>query len=433
MRGDKTNEARLEEPVQRLVDLAREELGEMSARKKAEGFVALTARRSPARSVRRVALGFAAALTIAALLLVGGRFIELHHGTALSYAVESGKLAPGGEIERSGDDNPLLRFSDGTEVMFLDGGTGRVRSVGEHGARVTLIGKAKIDVVHWRASRWLFDAGPFLITVTGTSFTAEWRDSDERLEVVLEKGSVAVSGPLSDEAITLRAGQRLVISTRAKEVVIRDIDSSTESRSAPSAVPPQWTEDDNAPAIKRDVSTAERTHRAPAPPPQAANPSPSSGATAHNWSAELAAGHFATILQQAEQRGLETSLADVSSDDLAALADAARYSRRDDVARRALTAQRQRFPGGARANDAAFLLGRLEEAAQHPELALGWYDRCLTESARGTYISEALGRKMTVVQRLYGAERARPIAEEYLRRFDGGTYAKAARALTRVP
>jgi TolA-binding protein len=145
------------------------------------------------------------------------------------------------------------------------------------------------------------------------------------------------------------------------------------------------------------------------------------------------AGRFAIILQQAKQRGLEPSLAEVSSDDLAALADAARYSRLDDVARRALLAQRRRFPQSARANDAAFLLGRLEETAQHPEIALAWYDRCLTEAPNGTYTSEALGRKMTVVQRLYGAARARPMADVYLRRFGNGTYAAAARALTRAP
>jgi TolA-binding protein len=96
-------------------------------------------------------------------------------------------------------------------------------------------------------------------------------------------------------------------------------------------------------------------------------------------------------------------------------------------------AQRQRFPRSARANDAAFLLGRLEETAGRAKLALDWYERCLQESPSGTYTSEALGRKMTVVQRLHGAEGARPIAEEYLRRFGNGTYAAAARALIRAP
>jgi hypothetical protein len=152
-----------------------------------------------------------------------------------------------------------------------------------------------------------------------------------------------------------------------------------------------------------------------------------------SWTAELAAGHFASIFRQAEQRGLERSLEDASSDDLAALADAARYSHREDIARSALTAQRRRFFATARANDAAFLLGRLEEAALHLDLALAWYERCLGESTGGTYTSEALGRRMTLVERLYGASRARPIAEEYLRRFEKGTYAAAARALTRGP
>jgi TolA-binding protein len=273
----------------------------------------------------------------------------------------------------------------------------------------------RVAVVHWRGARWLFDAGPFLITVTGTSFTADWREAEGRLEIVLKTGSIAVSGPLSDEAIALRAGQRLVISTRDKEVLIRDIDpavaaapSTPSSQAAPSPQP-------SVPSVAAPSVTSE-----PLP-------------VTSNWTADLAAGRFATILQQAEQRGIDKVLVEASSDELAALSDAARYSRRDDVARRALTAQRRRFAQSARANDAAFLLGRLEEAAQHPELALTWYERYLGESPHGTYASEALGRKMTVLQRLDGAARARPLAEEYLRRYPNGTYAAAARALIRAP
>ena len=40
---------------------------------------------------------------------------------------------------------------------------------------------------------------------------------------------------------------------------------------------------------------------------------------------------------------------------------------------------------------------------------------------------------MTLAQRLHGAARARPIAQEYLRRFETGTYAAAAQALLRAP
>jgi hypothetical protein len=406
----------------------------MSARRRAEGFVKLNTRRAPPKRRAWIALSLAAALGIAGTLFVGRRWLPVHGPTPLSYAVDAGRIDESGAVEASGDREPTLRFSDGTEVLFFSGARGRVRSVDEHGARIALDGKAKVDVVHWRDARWLFDAGPYMITVKGTSFTAEWRDADQRLEIVLKTGSVAVSGPLSDEAITLRAGQRLIISSREKEVVIRDIDAA-ETTAVPSAAAARaWEDDESTPPPTSPGPVAERAPR------RAAAPQVSSGTSTgtlampqRSWTAELAAGHFATILKEAEQRGLETSLAEVSSDDLAALADAARYSRREDVARRALASQRRRFPASARANDAAFLLGRLEETAQHPELALGWYDRCLTESPRGTYTSEALGRKMTVVQRLYGAARARPVAEEYLRRFGDGTYAAAARALTRAP
>jgi hypothetical protein len=419
-------------PAARVVEMARDELGDMSARSRAEGFVRLNARRSPGRRRARLLHSFAAMLVAAALVLAAGRWLVSQQGGALSYAVDGGRIDPSGAVDGDGTTEPILRFSDGTEVVLLDGARGRVRSIDEHGARIAVTGKAKVDVVHWRGSHWLFDLGPFLITVKGTAFTAEWKDAQERLEVALQTGAVAVSGPLSDEAITLRAGQRLIISMREKEVIIRDIDSSAETSAAALVATRLRSEAvDNAPPPAEAPPTGKSARRSV--PKTPALPSNHPALPSSNWTAELAVGHFDVILQQAEQRGLETSLAELSSDDLAALADAARYSRREGVARRALMTQRHRFANSARANDAAFLLGRLEEAAQHFELALTWYERCLTESPRGTYTSEALGRKMTLVQRLYGAGRARPIAEDYIHRFENGTYAAAARALSRSP
>jgi hypothetical protein len=57
----------------------------------------------------------------------------------------------------------------------------------------------------------------------------------------------------------------------------------------------------------------------------------------------------------------------------------------------------------------------------------------LSEAVGGTFASEALGRKMTIVERLDGKDAARPLAQMYLRRFSNGTYADAARALTLRP
>jgi TolA-binding protein len=148
----------------------------------------------------------------------------------------------------------------------------------------------------------------------------------------------------------------------------------------------------------------------------------------------LAAGHLDRILAEAEHAGLKATLDRASSDDLLALADAARYRRRMDLARDALLAERRRFPDSPRSLDAAFRLGRVEEASDRGlARAIEWYDEYLTRAPTGTYASEALGRKMTLMSKLGGTSRARPFAEEYLRRFPGGTYAGPARAFVRAP
>ena len=154
----------------------------------------------------------------------------------------------------------------------------------------------------------------------------------------------------------------------------------------------------------------------------------------YGWAAALAAGEVDSILGDVERHGLKRSLGEASSDDLSALADAARYRRQQDIARQSLLAQRSRFPGSGRACDAAFLLGRLEESNEGggPK-ALEWYDQYLEGAPNGAYASEALGRKMNATQKLMGGKAARAVAQEYLERFPTGAYAGAARALRQTP
>jgi hypothetical protein len=434
MRGDETTD--LNERVIELVTLAREELGQLSLRRQAEGFIQLRAQRTAHPRRVPLVITFAAALAVLMAAFAARHVLNLPRPNALSYVIdgrEGSGVDPARAIE-PGAGASTLRFSDGTEVTFSKEARGRVRSIDEHGARIAVTGKIRVAVVPWRGSHWLFDLGPFLITVKGTEFTAEWNESEQRLEVILETGTIAVSGPPGGEPITLRAGQRLAISMRPKEVVIRDTDAEREARKTPATLEPpsdaavgSSLASREAPSHAKGASRTERSSAAPATVAPAKGPEPST------WSAALAAGHYAWVLQQAERRGLDATFAEASSEELAALADAARYSRREGVARAALSAQIRRFPEAMRASDAAFLLGRLEENAARLELALRWYERCLEASQGGTYTSDALGRKMTLAQRLYGAARARPIADEYLRRFATGTYASAARALTRAP
>jgi TolA-binding protein len=147
------------------------------------------------------------------------------------------------------------------------------------------------------------------------------------------------------------------------------------------------------------------------------------------WHQQVAAGQFAEVIALAEARDLARVLREAPLDDLEALADAARYARRNDVARPALLALRERFAGSRAAREAAFLLGRLEEREGAARGALSWYERYLSDDPNGAYASQALGRQLSLSSEL-GAQRARAVAREYLLRFPRGPYAARARELS---
>jgi hypothetical protein len=345
-----------------------------------------------------------------------------------------GALAPDGRIEAPADAEPALRFADGTIIALARGTKGRLASVDGRGAHVAIAdGTASVNVVPKPRARWRVDAGPFVINVHGTVFSAAWNEATGRLDVKLERGSVSVEGPVTGGPIAMRAGQRLTVAMRQSRVLLRAIDdhegdvvesdTTTGAPVAEVAPPPVLAKRPSAPLL------------APAPPvaivPAAApirtamrQPRPT-----WSWPSALASGDFAFIVDDA-RRDLPHALEASSSDDLAALADAARYRRQDDLARHALDAQRRRFQGTPRAADAAFFLGRLDDKQGAGLVhALGWYDRYLEEAPSGSYVAEALGRKMVAVRDLYGVAQARAVAEEYVRRFPRGSYAGAAQAL----
>jgi TolA-binding protein len=147
------------------------------------------------------------------------------------------------------------------------------------------------------------------------------------------------------------------------------------------------------------------------------------------WSKLLAKGDFASVITEAERRGIGATIAQSSAADLSSLADAARYTKRYDLARQVLLTMRSRFAGAEHARDASFFLGRLAEAVpDRSESALGWYETYLREAPRGLYASEALGREMALLAQ-HSPERARKVAGQYLARFPQGPQAELARSL----
>ena len=442
MTGDDRDEsAELGPRAAALAALARRSLGQLTPTEHVRGREVLRARLALRRRVVwSLSLAGVGAAAVAALVLVPRVLHRSENAPPLAYRLEGAALAADGRIEAPADVEPALRFADGTVIALARATKARLASVDGRGAHVAIAdGTASVNVVPKPHARWRVDAGPFVINVHGTVFSAAWNEAAGRLDVKLERGSVSVEGPVTGGPIAMRAGQRLTVAMRQSRVLLRAIDDHEGDVAESDATTAAPVAEVAPPPVL--ATTAARTSTPPLHAPTLAPPAPVTTVAApirtamrqarptRSWPTALASGDFAFIVQDA-LRDLPHALEAASSDDLAALADAARYRRQDDLARRALDAQRRRFQGSPRAADAAFFLGRLDEkegaGLAH---ALGWYDRYLHEAPSGSYVAEALGRKMVAVRDLYGVAQARTVADEYVRRFPHGSYAGAAQAL----
>ncbi len=384
-----------------------------------ERLLATVTERSPARPSElrvRLLVAAAAALVLAVLVLWIRR-----PDPPLSFTVDG--ATPGRGYVEAGPSGASARFSEGTRVAFAPGARGRVLEVGARGARVGLeAGSARFDVVPRTGAEWIVEAGPFTVTVTGTAFDLSW--SGDHIGLVMHAGSVVVRGPPMPDGIVLRAGQQLVADAARAEVsgVADRTDRTDRADGGPGPTAPG-----PAPAaVTGALPETPVDDGGAAPPPNRAAPAPGERPrAAPSWPARVTSGDFAGVLAEAEERGVDAVIDQASLADLSALADAARYAGRSDLARRALVAERTRFPGSAEARSAAFLLGRLADAAA-PATAVTWYDRYLAEAPGGSLAAEALGRKMLALRASAGRDAARPAAEEYRRRYPDGPFARAA-------
>jgi ferric-dicitrate binding protein FerR (iron transport regulator) len=418
--------AAAERAVSQLVRMARETSEDALSPSEQQGLVRLEAaiarrqERPPWRAHQ--SWGLRGAVFAAAVAAAIAMFVRYRGSVeAEAFEVANGSVSSGGYINPTAPEGARMRFADGSEVVLESGARTKVAEVFPNGARVLLEeGKARMHVVPRRDAKWLVDAGPYTIQVTGTVFDVAWVGPEETLDLWLREGSVVVTGPLTTQGFVVRAGQHLIARVR-ENLLLLDGQPSEDFRARLSDVVGEAPLPD-APA--------------PARPPRAARSADSRathGAAGDeprplSWSKRLAAGDFEGILADADRRGIDNLLSKAPRAELRVLADAARYARRFDVARRALLAERERFAGSMQASEAAFFLGGLAEADAAPS-ALEWYERYLTESPQGTYASQAFGRKMMIVHRLRGREAAKPLALGYLNQYPKGPYARYAKNL----
>jgi hypothetical protein len=357
------------------------------------------------------------AAAAAVLLLVGAltSWVVTRPPKPLAMSLDGAEMRQDGSVRALAESRPSLHFSDGTRIGLGDSASIRIRSIEARGARIAVEqGEIRADVVHAPLASWTFEAGPFAVDVKGTTFALAWSSSDARLDLRLEQGLLAIHTPFTSEPLSLQGGQRLVATAKDKRFWIGAL-SAPEGDLTGAAEEPRPSPSVDAPVAPPASST----------PLGGATPTPGPSAPRSAWAERFSAGEFAAIVADAESQGLDVALTQRGLDDLALLADAARYAGKIGVARRALLSERQRFGKSSRAIDAAFMLGRLEEPSD-PEEAARWYDQYLDGAPRGTYAAEALGRKMMLVERLHGAAAARSIAEEYAKKYPHGPHARSA-------
>ncbi len=302
----------------------------------------------------------------------------------------------------------VVDFSDGSEVRLRGNSQLRILGVTPEGAQVSLErGAAHVAVVHRRATKWVFSAGPYRVHVVGTQFELQWNPETGALEVEMDEGIVEVDGPgLARQRVTSR--QKL-------EAFAQPASASLYLEGAPAD----------------SIETASVTRRRPSarkePATVAAPEKPV--VLGASWRYLADKGDAVGAMNAAEQAGFAWLTNSMPRGDVLVLGDVARKAKQPARAMEAWLAVRARFAGTVGASEAALRLGHLAEDRRDIDEAVRWYSEAVREAPNAATAPEALGDWMDALVRAGRTENARVIAAEYLKRFKNGPDAAAARAV----
>lgn len=305
-----------------------------------------------------------------------------------------------GELIASEDKPLLVEFTDETRVKLSPFSTLRVRSDAKERDVTARLSQGRADFSSGEDSvaKFTLQAGVYTLRPLGATFSFGYVPKNGQLDVKSQKGLILIR----DEA--------------GKEY---RIEGSGELRLPEGAVRVETVTEASEDAV--DSAVESRTQKSVS---RAALPA-ASGVTFKELASK---GKFSEVVAAAKRQGIAQVLATASASELQELGQAARYTGDHALAAQTWNHITTRFSGPS-AQNARFFLGRLAEQRGDMGQALRYYDAYLNGGAGGVYTAEALGRKLTIVNKSQGAQKARPIAEDYLRRFPQGPYARTAREL----
>jgi len=360
----------------------------------------------------------AALAAAAAVLLAVGGAGWLAYGSensdALSYRVSDASghelgagLAGTSQLLATESEARLVRFSDTSVIELRPYTTLRVSLVPGGAVVARLVqGSLKVDVHHHDLTDYRFQAGDYEVKVVGTAFDLAFEPEPARFDLNLREGRVVVADR-SGQTRFVRAGEQLHLPTLPTLLARRGGEPTPALSSA---------------VREADAPEADVHHKATAAGTRAAE------SAAPSYRDLARRGEFQAIVTAARRTGIERVLAAKGPSELHELAQAARYTGQTALAEKVffyLGSQHARAPEG---RGAAFFRGRLAEDGGRLSQAQQHYHAYLSQGG-GAYAAEALGRELTLVQKLKGPAAARPLANEYLRRFPRGAYRDLARTL----
>lgn len=309
-----------------------------------------------------------------------------------------------------------IDFSDGSRITLEPGSRVRIAELRPNGATLAVeTGALDVSVKHHMQTDYRLSLGPFLVRVTGTQFNVSFSPEQDTLRVSMREGSVVVSGCALGDPRPLRSGESLTASCRDSRFEIsRGQATNLAAPAEPAhvaALPPLSTED------SREVSHA--TGRSAARPEAEAS-----------WQTLARAGKFEKALGSVDVLGFAAECERASGEELALLADVARFGRRPQQAIMALSSLRRRFPSSSLASVAAFNIARVhfDQRGAYDDAAR-WFRVYLKEQPGGPLAREAQGRLMEALYRGGDRAGASRTAEAYLSANPSGPHARLARTL----